>query len=94
MAWLHIRHRVQDFNRWKEIYDASAGFKSQYGWKRYRVFAVGNDRNDLLVMEEFNTVEDAQRLVQSKDFANALDLAGVQGQPEILYLQGLEEGRP
>lgn len=92
MPWIHVRHSVEDFNKWKEVYDTSAGFKNQFGWKRYRVYAVGGNRNDLLVMEEFNTLEDAQRFVQSKEFKNALDLAGVIGQPEILYLQGLEEG--
>jgi hypothetical protein len=92
MAWIHIRHRVADYNKWKEVFDEEAELKREYGWKRYRLFFVDGDRNDILVMEEFERLEEAQRFVQSKDLRNAMDLGGVVGEPDIWFLQGLEEG--
>ena len=92
MAWIHIRHRVENYNRWKEVYDMTAEFKREYGWKRYRLFRVGGDPNDLLVMEEFERPEEAQRFLQSEDLKKAMSQAGVVGAPEVLLLQGLEEG--
>ena len=89
-----MRHRVQNYNDWKEVYDSTAELKRQYNWKRYRLFAVGGDRNDILVMEEFVNQEDAQRWLQSDDLRKAMDLGGVQGQPDVWFLQGLEEGTP
>ena len=35
MPWIHSHYRVQDYNRWKQVYDATAGVKRRYGWKRY-----------------------------------------------------------
>ncbi len=94
MAWIHVRHRVEDYNRWKEVYDGLSELKLRYGWERYRVFQVAGDRNDLLVMDEFDTVEQARSFLDSKDFRNAMQLAGVVGTPEVSLLLGLEEGRP
>jgi hypothetical protein len=55
---------------------------------------VSGDRNDLLVMDEFDSVEQARSFLESKDLKNALRLGGVVGTPEASLLQGLEEGRP
>jgi hypothetical protein len=66
----------------------------RYGWKRYRLFQVSGDRNDLLVMEEFDSVEQALTFLESKDLRDAMQVAGVVDPPETLLLVGLEEGRP
>ena len=94
MAWIHVRHRVGDYNRWKEVFDGLSELKMRYGWKRYRIFQVAGDRTDLLVMEEFDSVEQARNYLESKDLKNAMQLAGVTGTPETTLLQGLEEGTP
>ncbi|MDQ3705401.1 MAG: cyclase [Chloroflexota bacterium] len=94
MPWTHVRHRVEDYNTWKEVYDGLSELKMRYGWKRYRIFQVAGDRNDLLVMDEFESVEQARSFLESKDLKNALRLGGVVGAPETALLQGLEEGRP
>lgn len=94
MPWTHIRHRVQDYNRWKEVYDGLSELKMRYGWKRYRVFQVSGDRNDLLVMDEFDSLEQARDFLASKELRDSLHLAGVTGTPDMLLLQGLEEGTP
>lgn len=92
MAWIHVRQQVEDYNSWKEIYDAASELKLRYGWKRYRLFMVGGSRTDLLVMEEYATAQQAQSFVQSDDFRNISRKSGVVGTPEVLALTGLEEG--
>lgn len=94
MPWTHVRHKVENYNTWKEVYDGLSELKMRYGWKRYRIFQVAGDRNDLLVMDEFESVEQARSFLESKDLKNALRLGGVVGAPEATLLQGLEEGRP
>ncbi len=93
MAWIHVRHRVEDYNKWKAVYDQTAEFKHRLGWKRYRLYQVAGDRQDILVMEEFTTLEQARTFLNSDDLKQALRVAGIVGQPEILLLEGLEEGR-
>jgi hypothetical protein len=92
MAWIHVRHRVGDYNQWKQVYDETAEYKRHQGWKRYRLFQVAGDRGDLIVMEQFATVEQARDYAGSEFLQKALAKAGVVGAAEILVLDGLEEG--
>lgn len=94
MPWIHVRHKVADYNKWKEVFDSLSELKTRYGWRRYRIFQVAGDRNDLLVMEEFASLDQARSFLESKDLKNAMQLAGVTGTPEATLLQGLEEGTP
>ena len=53
---------------------------------------VDGNRNDLLVMEEFESLEQAQSFMQSDDLRNAMHHAGVVGRPDVLMVEGVEEG--
>jgi hypothetical protein len=92
MAWLQIRHRVQDYNQWKRVYDETAEYKRHQGWKRYRLFQVAGDRTSLLVMEQFETLEQARSYAESEYLREAFTVGGVLAPTEILLLEGVEEG--
>lgn len=94
MPWLHVRYRVADYARWKQVYDATAEFKVRYGWKRYRLYMVNGNRNDILAMDEFDTREQAEAFLGSDEFKAAMKQAGVSAAPEAVLLLGLEEGAP
>ena len=65
MARIHMRHRVEDHSKWKEGFDSTADFKRSHGWKGYRLFAVEGDNTNVLVMEEFETAEQAHEFLGS-----------------------------
>ena len=92
MPWIHSHYRVQDYNRWKQVYDAMAGVKRRYGWKRYRVFQVAGERTNLIVMDQFERADQAQAYLDSDFLRDALAQMGVTGTPTMLVLEGLEEG--
>jgi hypothetical protein len=87
MTWLYARHPVADFEEWKPAFAATVVPRR----KRFLVFSVEGNRNDLLVLEEFATREDARAWVDSDDHREAMARAGVSA-PEILVLDELEEG--
>lgn len=92
MAWIHLHHRVQDYNKWKEVYDKTAEYKRHQGWKRYRLYQVAGNRNDVIVMEQFATLEQAQAYANSDYLRQAMDQGGVVAPVEVLFVDGLEEG--
>ena len=92
MPWIHTHYQVQDFNKWKQLYDATAEVKRRYGWKRYRMFQVVGERTNLVVMDQFDRADQAQAFLASDVWRNTLDQMGVSGTPEVLLLDGLEEG--
>jgi hypothetical protein len=92
MAWIQVRHRVEDYATWKAAYDQTAAYKRDHGWKRYRLFSVGGDRKNVLVMEEFETLDHARRFLDSPFLLEAMSGAGVIGAPEIMLVNELEAG--
>lgn len=93
MAWIHVRHRVDDYATWKSAYDQTAAYKRDHGWKRSQLFSVGGDRKDVLVMEEFETLDQAHSFLDSPYLLEAMGRAGVIGAPEILLVDELASGQ-
>ena len=92
MPWTHVRHRVEDYSKWKAVFDSMAEFRRSHGWKGYRIYAIEGDNNHLLVMEEFET-EDQIREVLGADYVReAMGRAGVSDEPDIQVVELLEEG--
>jgi hypothetical protein len=91
MAWTHIRARVEDYPKWKKVFDSTAEYKRSNGWKGYRIHAIESDRNHVLVMEEFETEDQAREVVGSDYLREAMG-GGVSDEPDILVVELLEEG--
>src|SRR5215212_2736575 len=77
MAWTHVRHRVEDYPKWKEVFDSTAEYKRSNGWKGYRIHAIEGDNNHLLVMEEFETEDQTREFIGSEYLREAMGRAGV-----------------
>jgi uncharacterized protein (DUF1330 family) len=92
MAWTHVRHRVEDYPKWKEVFDSTAEYKRSHGWKGYRLHSIEGDQNHVLVMEEFETEDQAREFIGSEYLREAMGRAGVSDEPDILVVELLEEG--
>jgi quinol monooxygenase YgiN len=92
MAWTHVRHRVEDYSKWKEVFDSTAEYKRSHGWKGYRILAIEGDNNHLLVMEEFETEDQIREVLGSDYVREAMGRAGVSDEPDIQVVELLEEG--
>jgi quinol monooxygenase YgiN len=92
MAWTHVRHRVEDYPKWKEVFDSTAEYKRSHGWKGYRLHTIEGDNNYLLVMEEFETEDQTREFLASEYLREAMKSAGVSDEPDILVVEVLEEG--
>ena len=83
MSWTHIRHRVEDYPKWKEGFDSTAEYKRSHGWNGYRIYAIEGDSNNVLVMEEFETEDQAREFLGSDYLKDVMSSAGVSDQPVI-----------
>jgi len=92
VPWIHVRHRVEDYPKWKEGFDSTAEHKRSLGWKAYRLFAIEGDNNHVLVMEEFDTAEHAREFLGSDYLREAMGRAGVSDEPDVQVVEVLEEG--
>ncbi|MFN0314613.1 MAG: hypothetical protein ACKVQA_06230 [Burkholderiales bacterium] len=47
-------------------------WKSRFGWKQGTVYAIDGDRNNVMVIEEFDTMEHAKAFAASPDLKTAI----------------------
>ena len=91
MSYVIIRHKVQDFAKWKPIYDAHGAVRKQSGCKHEQLFRLANDPNELVILTEWDSVENAKKFAQSSDLKEKMRSAGVLGTPEFVFLEQLEK---
>ena len=90
MTHVLVHHQVADYAKWKIIYDEHAATRKAGGSKGARLLRNANDPNDLVVITEWNSMEDAQAFAQSPDLRETMQRAGVMGMPEVMFLEDVQ----
>jgi hypothetical protein len=79
-----IRHKVEDFAKWKRGYDNADWLRKQHGITYASVHHEESDPKDIIAVHQFKDMKGA------KDFANAVPAImkeiGVIGQPQAHHL--------
>ena len=83
MVRLFIRHNVADYQAWRQGYDDFDEQRRSMGVKDDAVYQSIDNPNDVTAWHDFETAEEAQAIVGSDELKNAMQGAGVQGEPEI-----------
>lgn len=86
MATLLVRHRVRDYDRWKEIFDAHADERAAAGSLGGRVFRDGDDPEDVVIVLEWADLDRARDFAEREDMQESMERAGVMGEPDFLFL--------
>ena len=77
MAFVLIEHRVGDFEKFKQVFQGDALRREGLGCPEAAVvYRVADDPGNLIVILEWDTVEDARRFAGSLELEEALDWAG------------------
>ena len=85
MVRLFVRINVADYETWREVYDAFYGERVDMGVMGDAAFHLVDDPNDVTVWHDFETVEVAKAFASSEALRNAMQRAGVQGEPQLWF---------
>ena len=88
MKYLVVRHRVEDYRRWKKIFDDTRPTEAD-GFGFGRILCDLDEPNVITVIYEVLDIHKARHFLESRDTAEAMKSAGVSGQPEIYWLDEL-----
>ena len=94
MPHLAVRHKVQEFTAWKAVFDRFAPERRAGGEISYQIYHLDDDHNEIALLFEWDTIANAKAFVASDTLRNAMQSAGVIGEPIILFLNAGESGRP
>jgi heme-degrading monooxygenase HmoA len=87
MAYLLIHHTVEDYNKWKHNFDAHESARSVNGSRGGRVFCSANNPNEVFVLLEWDSIENAQKFAQSINLKEVMKNADVIGMPSIYFVE-------
>ena len=87
MVHVLVRHKVADYSRWKEAFDSHLTTRKRAGETGCHVFHGVDDAREVVVLLDWQTIEEARKFMNSDELHQRMKEAGVQGAPEVQYLE-------
>jgi len=87
MATLFVRHDTQDYDAWRQGYDAAAGVREAGGVRSASIYRSVDDRNNITVSHDFDSIEAARAFAASDELKEAMQALGVVGHPDIWFVE-------
>ncbi|WP_313527564.1 antibiotic biosynthesis monooxygenase [Shinella sp.] len=90
-AFVLIVHDVEDYGRWKQVFDDAAAIRREAGEIEYRLLASESDERRVVHFSRWTSLPAARAFFESPELVEIRRIAGVHA-PEFLYLNALEAG--
>ena len=90
MPYLLVRHKVEDYARWKPIFDEHGATRKAAGSRGGRLLRSVEDPQDLVILFEWDDLDKARQFAQSEDLRQAMQRAGVAGRPDLYFLEEVD----
>jgi len=88
-----VRHRVADFDAWKQVYDSFAPIQAEHGVQAHQVLRSAENPNDIIVTHTFDSREAARAFFAIPELKDAMSEAGVDADSvDISYFDEVESG--
>ena len=87
MPAMIIRHRVADFDKWLEAYEAHMDARKTHGAVKSVVWQDVADDNNVFVFIKFEDLGRAREFAGSADLKQVMQSAGVLEEPSIHYVE-------
>lgn len=84
MVTVFVRHTVEDYARWRSVYDEFDAVRAEMGVTGHAVWQALDNPNDGTVTHDFSSQESAEAFAQSQELRSAMQRAGVVGPPEVV----------
>lgn len=86
MATMLVQHAVKDFAEWKKVYDSVVDLRASNGELSDQIYRDASDPNKLTVIFKWDSLENARNYAESPELKAAMERAGVEGPPTIIFL--------
>jgi heme-degrading monooxygenase HmoA len=90
MQHVLIRLTVADYAKWKPVFDEYKSVRKTSGSQGGRLFRSKDNANEVSILWEWDTLDNARQFFTSQDLRETMQRAGVTGLPEVYYLDEVE----
>lgn len=86
MGHLFIRHKVEDFEQWRLVYDDDRSARETAGLEELFLWHNQDDPSEVVLLFEIADVAKARNFTESPDLQEKMEAGGVLTTPEVLFL--------
>ena len=86
-AILLARLKVADYDKWRQVFESKADLRKAHGCTGTHIFYNAKDKNDVIINLQWDSMENATEFQSSNEFRQAMQEAGVVGQPDFTFLE-------
>lgn len=90
MSHFLIRHKVEDYAKWKPVFDSDSGNRQKHGSKGGRLFRNADNPNEVIILWDWESLEQARQFTQSPELKQKMHDAGVADRSDIYFLEEVE----
>ena len=90
MPYMFVRHKVEDYERWKPVFEEHGSTRRESGSKGVRLFRNADAPNETVILLEWDDLEKARRFAQSENLRETMERAGVADEPDIYFLEEVD----
>jgi quinol monooxygenase YgiN len=87
MVHVLVRHKVSDYNRWKEAFDSHLNTRKHAGETGCRVFHAVDNPREVVLFLDWEGIEPARKFMNSAELRKAMEQAGVEGAADVQYIE-------
>jgi quinol monooxygenase YgiN len=87
MIHILVRHKVSDYNRWKEAFDSHLTTRKHAGETAFRIFHTVDDPLEVVLFFDWESIEQARKFMNSDELRKAMQQAGVEGTPDVRFIE-------
>jgi len=89
---VHVGFKVENYERWKEGYDASIEQRKATGEVSFQVFRNVDDPNTVTVLSVQESAEQVQAFMDSPDLKARMEAAGITEMGQMLIVEEMDSG--
>ena len=83
MAKAIVQHHVADYDTWLPVFMEHGEVRRRYGATGHTINRVAGDPNSIVIVNEFSTLEGAQRFATDPSLPDVMHRAGVDSAPQV-----------
>jgi len=91
MIYLMAIQKVEDFNKWKKVFDEHSTKRGAMGSKGAEILRDSAHPNKIVVITKWEDKSAAKKFASSEDLKNVMKKAGVVGFPELRFLDDIDQ---
>jgi heme-degrading monooxygenase HmoA len=87
MWYLLVQHTVEDYNKWKAVFDEHGADRKVAGSKGGIVLRSDDNPEQITILLKWDNLENARAFAGSDDLRETMEHAGVTGPPNVYFLE-------